>query len=205
MQRLIAKRESALHTQRCPDFPRPAQWLNAPPLRLDRQLRGKVVLLDFWTFCCINCLHMLPQLADLEKRCEGQPFQVVGVHSAKFANEGTAAALHSAVLRRVYLSLPMLTAVCLCSSSCRDAVLSIAFGYATIHAVVIHKMLQAGLMHTACMLLVIFSAASSARTLCKLSIFMCVCIDDSVINMTRNSAWANALRLQVRRAASSHQ
>lgn len=46
-----------------------------------------MVLLDFWTFCCINCLHVLPELAALEAKFEGQPFAVVGIHSAKFDNE----------------------------------------------------------------------------------------------------------------------
>jgi len=49
-------------------------------------LRGKVVLLDFWTFCCINCMHVLPDLAYLEKKYDKQ-LVVIGVHSAKFANE----------------------------------------------------------------------------------------------------------------------
>ena len=44
-------------------------------------------MLDFWTFCCINCLHVLPELAALEAKFEGKPFAVVGVHSAKFDNE----------------------------------------------------------------------------------------------------------------------
>ena len=52
-----------------------------------RELRGKVVLLDFWTYCCINCMHTLPDLAALERKYAGQPVAVVGVHSAKFDNE----------------------------------------------------------------------------------------------------------------------
>ena len=52
-----------------------------------RELRGKVVLLDFWTYCCINCMHVLPDLAALEQKYSGRPVAVVGVHSAKFDNE----------------------------------------------------------------------------------------------------------------------
>ena len=44
-------------------------------------------MLDFWTYCCINCMHVLPELAALERKYAGQPVCVVGVHSAKFDNE----------------------------------------------------------------------------------------------------------------------
>lgn len=52
-----------------------------------RELKGKVLVLDFWTYCCINCMHVLPELAALERKYTGQPVCVVGVHSAKFDNE----------------------------------------------------------------------------------------------------------------------
>jgi len=73
-------------------------WLNtAGPLRL-KDLRGKFVLLDFWTFCCINCIHTLPDLAKLEKKYPNQ-LVVIGVHSAKFDNEKDSAAIRKAILR----------------------------------------------------------------------------------------------------------
>ena len=50
-----------------PDFPEGAEWLNTDrPLSL-RDLRGKVVVLDFWTYCCINCMHVIPDLKRLEE------------------------------------------------------------------------------------------------------------------------------------------
>lgn len=62
-------------------------WLNTPhPLDL-AALRGRVVVLDFWTSCCVNCQHVLPVLAALEARRAGQPLVVIGVHSAKFTSE----------------------------------------------------------------------------------------------------------------------
>ena len=62
-------------------------WLNTDrPLRLE-DLRGQVVLLDFWTYCCVNCMHVLPVLAELEERHRADPVVVIGVHSAKFTGE----------------------------------------------------------------------------------------------------------------------
>lgn len=73
-------------------------WLNtAGPLRL-KDLRGKIVLLDFWTFCCINCIHVLPDLAKLEKKYPNE-LVVIGVHSAKFENEKNTEAIRKAVVR----------------------------------------------------------------------------------------------------------
>lgn len=58
------------------------------PLKIEKHLLGSVVLLDFFTYCCINCLHILPNLKKLEEKfpiTEG--FTVIGVHNAKFQNE----------------------------------------------------------------------------------------------------------------------
>jgi len=60
-------------------------WINSGPIRLE-ELRGKLVLLDFWTFCCINCHHILPDLAKLEEKYKNE-LVVIGVHSPKFAAE----------------------------------------------------------------------------------------------------------------------
>jgi thiol-disulfide isomerase/thioredoxin len=66
-----------------PEFPTGLQWLNSPaPLTL-RQFRGKFVLLDFWTYCCINCMHLVPDLQRLEQKYSKE-LVVIGVHSAKF-------------------------------------------------------------------------------------------------------------------------
>lgn len=74
----------------CPDFPKSADWINSKPLALKNELKGKVVLLDFFTYCCINCQHVLPKLRELEVKY-GQDGSggvvVVGVHSAKFTAE----------------------------------------------------------------------------------------------------------------------
>ncbi|VAI06337.1 unnamed protein product [Triticum turgidum subsp. durum] len=82
-----------------PEFPRKLDWLNTAPLQFGRDLKGRVVVLDFWTYCCINCMHVLPDLEFIEKKYKDKPFTVVGVHSAKFDNEKDLEAIRSAVLR----------------------------------------------------------------------------------------------------------
>ncbi|MBN1780007.1 redoxin family protein [bacterium] len=67
-------------------FPGSLKWVNSEPLTLE-QLRGHVVLLDFWTYCCINCIHVLPDLRFLEEKYGDDPFVVIGIHSPKFENE----------------------------------------------------------------------------------------------------------------------
>ena len=68
-------------------------WLNvASPLQFGGgeggSLKGKVVVLDFFTYCCVNCLHVLPDLHRLEQRHSLRDgLVIVGVHSAKFLNE----------------------------------------------------------------------------------------------------------------------
>ncbi len=74
-------------------------WLNTGGRDLTlADLRGKIVLLDFWTFCCINCLHVLDELRDLEQRFEAE-LVIVGVHSPKFTHEAEPDALAAAVER----------------------------------------------------------------------------------------------------------
>jgi DNA-binding beta-propeller fold protein YncE len=71
---------------RAPELAGAVDWLNVDaPLTL-KALRGKVVLLDFWTYGCINCVHVLPDLKRLEAKYANE-LVVIGVHSAKFPNE----------------------------------------------------------------------------------------------------------------------
>jgi thiol-disulfide isomerase/thioredoxin len=74
-------------------------WLNTGgPLSLKKDLKGKIVLLDFWTLCCINCIHIMPDLAKLEKKYPNE-LVVIGVHSPKFESEKLTANIRKAVLR----------------------------------------------------------------------------------------------------------
>src|SRR5437763_236787 len=80
-----------------PDFPTNLEWLNTDcPLSL-RDLRGKVVLLDFWTYCCINCMHIIPDLKKLEKKY-AKELVVIGIHSAKFTGERDTGNIRQAIL-----------------------------------------------------------------------------------------------------------
>lgn len=74
------------------------EWLNvASPIALP-QLRGKVVLLDFWTYGCINCMHILRDLKTLEERFADE-LVVIGVHSPKFTNERSSENLKRILVR----------------------------------------------------------------------------------------------------------
>lgn len=88
----------SLQAAQAPEFPADLKWLNTEkPLPLS-SLRGKIVLLDFWTFCCINCMHVLPELHALEEKYKDE-LVVVGVHSAKFTAEQAGDKIKKAILR----------------------------------------------------------------------------------------------------------
>jgi cytochrome c biogenesis protein CcdA/thiol-disulfide isomerase/thioredoxin len=69
-----------------PDFAAISTWLNTEPLTLDG-LRGKVVLIDFWTYSCVNCLRTLPFLRGWDKAYRDDGLLIVGVHTPEFAFE----------------------------------------------------------------------------------------------------------------------
>lgn len=84
---------------RAPELVGPGQWLNTGGKDLSlAQLRGKIVILDFWTFCCINCLHVLDELRELEAKYH-DVLVVIGVHSPKFVHEAELDAVAAAVER----------------------------------------------------------------------------------------------------------
>ncbi|MFJ2991377.1 thioredoxin family protein [Pandoraea sp. NPDC087047] len=69
-----------------PEFAGIDNWLNSSPLTM-QQLRGKVVLVDFWTYSCINCIHTLPHVQQWYQKYENQGWVVVGVHTPEYAYE----------------------------------------------------------------------------------------------------------------------
>ncbi len=85
---------------RCPEFPKDVTWFNTRrPLSVAEDLRGRVGILDFWTYCCINCMHVLPVLKRIEARFANDPVVVIGVHSAKFISEKDPENIRRAVRR----------------------------------------------------------------------------------------------------------
>jgi len=85
---------------RAPELEAGLGWLNTErALRFSVELRGRVVVLDFWTYCCINCMHILPDLSFLEHKYAAEPVTFIGVHSAKFTNEASTETIRQAILR----------------------------------------------------------------------------------------------------------
>ena len=97
---------------RAPQYPEDGRWLNTDRPLSHQQLRGRFQLLDFWTFCCANCLHVIEELRPLEEKY-ADILTVVGVHSPKFQHERDFAAVAAAVqrydVRHPVLSDPELT------------------------------------------------------------------------------------------------
>jgi cytochrome c biogenesis protein CcdA/thiol-disulfide isomerase/thioredoxin len=80
-----------------PSFAGATTWLNSPPLSL-QALRGKVVLVDFWTYSCINCLRSLPYVKAWAAKYKDQGLVVIGVHSPEFAFEKDVANVRKATV-----------------------------------------------------------------------------------------------------------
>ena len=76
----------AADMRRAPPLAGATRWLNSPPLG-DEMLRGKVVLVDFWTYSCINCLRTLPYLKAWNEKYRAQGLVIIGVHAPEFAFE----------------------------------------------------------------------------------------------------------------------
>lgn len=94
----VAGEKAAKKKVAAPSLDGATDWLNvASPLTLE-DLRGRVVLLDFWTLCCINCIHTLPDLAKLEAKYPGI-LVVLGIHTPKFDNEKLSSSIRKAILR----------------------------------------------------------------------------------------------------------
>jgi thiol-disulfide isomerase/thioredoxin len=80
------------------NFEGAARWINSPGLEPD-DLRGKVVLVDFWEYTCLNCLRTLPYLREWYKRYHNDGFVIVGVHSPEFVFSGKADQVDAATKR----------------------------------------------------------------------------------------------------------
>ncbi|MFF5145371.1 NHL domain-containing thioredoxin family protein [Streptomyces sp. NPDC013157] len=84
---------------RAPELIGKGGWINTGDRQLSlAELRGRIVIADFWTFCCVNCLHVLDELRELEER-HRDTVVIVGVHSPKFVHEAEHRAVVDAVER----------------------------------------------------------------------------------------------------------
>ena len=81
-----ALQQGLAQTYAAPEFVGIQTWLNSSPLTM-AQLKGKVVLVDFWTYGCINCVHTLPYVTALDKKYRDKGLLIIGVHSPEFEFE----------------------------------------------------------------------------------------------------------------------
>lgn len=94
-------------TTRLPDFQGISQWLNSPPLTVPA-LQGKVVLVQFWTFSCINCIRTLPYVVRWHQQYAPQGLVVVGVHTPEFGFERQASNVQRALQEhRITYAVPL--------------------------------------------------------------------------------------------------
>ena len=93
-------------TTNAPEIPGDLDWLNTSRSFDMDDFRGKIVMLDFWTYCCINCIHVIPDLKRLEAKYPNE-LVVIGVHSAKFSTEQETENIRQAI-RRYELEHPVI-------------------------------------------------------------------------------------------------
>lgn len=94
----LALAGTAQAAPKAPEFTHPSQteWLNSKPLRLS-QLRGKVVLIEFWAFECVNCRRTQPWLHAIQERYADKDFVIVSVHTPELPDERSIANVRTAV------------------------------------------------------------------------------------------------------------
>ena len=81
-----------------PEFTGIDNWINSPPLTM-QSLRGKVVLVEFWTYDCINCIHVIPHVKQWHADYKDQGLVVIGVHTPEYGYEKQLDNLQAAVKR----------------------------------------------------------------------------------------------------------
>jgi len=81
-----------------PEFVALDNWYNSPPLTME-SLRGKVVLVDFWTYSCVNCLNALPHVQEWDAKYKAQGLVVVGVHTPEYGYEKSGKNVEAAIAR----------------------------------------------------------------------------------------------------------
>lgn len=85
--------------QPAPEFQPSGEWFNSPPLSIE-DLRGKVVLVEMWTFECYNCYRSIPTLQNFYSAYKDEGFEIVGVHAPEFDREKVAANVAASIKER---------------------------------------------------------------------------------------------------------
>ena len=88
----------AAATGTAPEFTGLKNWFNSAPLRM-AGLRGKVVLVDFWTYGCVNCVNTLPHVVKLQEKYGSRGLVIVGIHTPEFPFEKSASNVQAALKR----------------------------------------------------------------------------------------------------------
>ncbi len=96
VQKLLSVGNSTGTGQPAPEIVAGGQWFNSNPLTI-QSLKGKVVLVDFWTYTCINCIRTLPYLNDWYNKYSSMGFVIIGVHSPEFEFEKIASNVSMAI------------------------------------------------------------------------------------------------------------
>jgi thiol-disulfide isomerase/thioredoxin len=101
----LSAQAGAIPPTAAPAFAGIDTWLNSPPLTMP-QLRGKVVLVDFWTYSCINCVRTLPYVKSWYAKYKNQGLVVVGIHTPEYPFERSTANV-TAALKRFDIRYPV--------------------------------------------------------------------------------------------------
>ncbi|HEX7925874.1 MAG TPA: thioredoxin family protein [Bradyrhizobium sp.] len=94
----MATAMNTAQSQAAPEFAGISNWFNSQPLKL-ADLRGKVVLVDFWTYGCVNCVNTLPHVTELYAKYRDRGLVVIGVHTPEFPFEHSASNVQAALKR----------------------------------------------------------------------------------------------------------
>lgn len=95
---MLRKSKGIEPMQQAPELIGITDWLNTSPLTLE-QLKGKVILLDFWTYTCINCIRTLPHIQEWYNAYKKYDFEIIGIHTPEFAFEKSKSHVENAVKR----------------------------------------------------------------------------------------------------------
>ena len=95
---MLQKPKPSLLSTKAPELVGISDWLNSKPLTL-AQLKGKVVLLDFWTYTCINCIRTLPHITQWYTKYKDKGLEIIGIHTPEFAFEKSKPHVEDAIKR----------------------------------------------------------------------------------------------------------